>query len=203
MFSQSKVEFEKPAISSKEFGVNATEFVNLFLSLNDIAPATDNYLFTYKKKKEGGKTFRLGLGLRGNTSVSKPDEFSNFDKRTVTFFDADLRMGSERSYPIKGNWSVNAGFDGKIGYAISKVNTDGDEIAQIAYYAGLGPIAGIQYMLNDRVGFLAEGAFDLRYSNSISKEHSDNNNFGDRKDRVYGIDYGISLPTNLIFFVRF
>ncbi len=187
-----------------EFGINATNFINLFFSFNDNNALTNNYLLTYKRTKDDKKVIRMGIGLRGNHSIDNPDDdFSNFDKRTSSLFDLDYRLGVERQFSIKGKWSVNAGIDWIVGYRYDNVNTDENKVTRHVYYTGGGPVGGIQFMINERIGLLTETSLYFRYSGNIEKSKFDNNSIDESTDKGSFFSFGTSLPTNLIFFVRF
>ena len=199
-----KAQTETSQNFNKEFGINATNFINLFLSFNDNFVGTNNYLLTDKKFKDDGKVLRLGGSIRGNSFVDDPDDDnSNFDKRTTNLFDLDFRVGSEKQIPVKGQWSVNFGADAIAGYFFSSSKTDDNKLTLNSIYLGGGPVAGIQYMINDRIGLLTEASFYLTLSTALSKSSNGGSSSEDSKDKETQLGFGTSLPSNLIFFGRF
>lgn len=187
---------------TKEYGINATSFVNTFLSFNDLTNNTNNYLATYKAQKDNGRYLRLGGNFRINSRIDNPDDnTSNFDKRETFLTDLDFRVGQEKQIPIVGNWGVNVGMDFIGGYFNSSVKTDDTKLSRHSGYIGAGPIAGFQYMINDRIGLLTEA--NLYLSIAASSDKASDNVGDDVKDRDFSANLSAGLPTNLIFFMRF
>lgn len=188
---------------TKEYGVNATSFVNTFFSFNDFSNGTNNYLVTYKAKKEDGKFMRIGGNIDLDYQITDPDDNnSGFNKRTNTAFDFDLRIGKEKQFPIKKRWSVNIGMDWILGYGYASSKTDENKAIFNNGYVGAGPIAGFQFMINERIGLLTEGAFYFSASGNFTKSKNDNTGTS-RTDKSYAIGTSSNLPTNIIFFMRF
>ncbi|HFA49024.1 MAG TPA: hypothetical protein ENJ95_08405 [Bacteroidetes bacterium] len=188
-----------------EIGINATRFINEIISFNSFNTALNSYLLTYKSlDKSTNKAFRAGIGMSIGTSKNKVDaNQSTFEERKNTFINIDIRAGAEKQLQIADKWFLNAGFDGIAGYTFDKVDTDGNMVNDYSFYTGGGPILGVQFMLTDRMGLLTEGAFYVRYFNHHSKQSFENNSVEDIKSQFYSIGLNMTLPSNVIFFIRF
>ncbi|MEO1257826.1 MAG: hypothetical protein AAFZ15_03485 [Bacteroidota bacterium] len=181
-----------------EVGVNATAFVSSLFGNTSF----DDYLFTIKKHLKSDKTLRVGFGFNGSFLTDDPSSDDITNNTTITSFEFDLRVGAEKNIMTKGNWSIKLGFDGITGYFINtRKITQGKRIFQ-NYYLGLGPVTGIQYMINDRIGLLTEASFFTSISEIKDEEKSDSPTFDD-KDKRTSINFGMRIPTNVIFFVNF
>ncbi len=201
----------------REIGLNATNFINSFISFNDQSGAPGNYLFSYRIYSEQGNIFRFGFDLDLNrlktTDENTPDEESNRVSRLA------LRAGSEKQIHLPKRWTLFLGYDIIGGISRNRLEStvllidpftgDPGILQDITrkidtWNLGTGPCIGIQFNISDRIGVFTESTFYLNYSTSTEKLESMSTSFPvpevDKKTNTLG--FNIGLPTAIFFFVK-
>lgn len=160
-------EIEEPAKQmNQELGVNATALLTNFLSFNSDLVDPGAYVLTYKRINERGRGFRLGFGVSLN-SIEGENSFINF------------RLGYERQTVITSKWLFYWGID-----LVANVGNFNDPTTEISKGVGLGPVIGIQYRINEKIGFSTESSFYF-----LSKEAGE-------------FEFKAALPSFLIFTIQ-
>lgn len=200
ILSQDEDMMEKSTYS--EFGVNATSFINEFLSLNNNDADLGDYMIVYKYHM-GDKAFRAGLG--GNFSQLNEDVDGGGSRESKNN-NIQFRIGYEYKKPITNKWLLYTGIDVIGGAENSVSNTQTFENIKITNSTtsfGGGPILGIQFFINPNISLGTEGSLYYRYSIVKEKEEFSINsefNFEDTSN-TNQLDFG--LPTALFFMIRF
>ncbi len=185
-----------------ELGINATGFINEFISLNSNDSDVGNYMITYKYHI-GKNALRFGVGGR----YSQLDEGINGSGNRNTSDQAiSVRAGYEWYTNITKRWGFYYGFDAIAGTSISTSISNTFEEVELTNSTtsfGGGGILGVQFFLNSRISLATEGS--LYYDHSIIKNKeifSINSEFDvnttNTKDAV-----NFGLPTSLFLIIRF
>ena len=119
LFAQDDEVSEK--IKYHELGINATTFINEFISLNNNDVDLGDYMVTYKYHF-GNKAIRFGLGgLFNNFSETLNGGGGNRDSKKVNF---NFRAGYEWSKQISKRWSFYTGLDMVMGISETVTETN-------------------------------------------------------------------------------
>lgn len=185
-----------------EVGINATSFINEFISLNSNDAAICNYMITYKYHY-GSKAFRLGIG--GNFNQMDEDTDGN-GTRTTNNNSFDIRVGYEWNKKITKRWAFYSGMDMVAGNEFSSSVSDNFERVETSNRTttvGGGPILGIQFFINSHISLMTEGSLYYKHSIINTKEtFSLNTEFNkDETNSQNNLNFG--LPTALFFVIRF
>ena len=185
-----------------EVGINATSFINEFISLNSNNASIGDYMISYKYHF-GSKALRFGLG--GEFSSTDEDTGGN-GTRTTKNNSFDFRMGYEWNKKVSKRWAFYTGVDLVASNDFSVSSAENFEVTETTTrttsYGG-GPILGIQFFINSHISLQTEGS--LYYRHSIINEKTDfsissefNIDVTDNRD-----DLNFGLPTALFFVIRF
>lgn len=152
-----------------EVGLNVSNFVKSFLSLNTQTIQASPYFVIVKRK-----SLRLHLGLRANDGQNFFDESNNItDSRRLQF---DFKAGVERKQNVAQKWIFHYGLDLVGSYQYNRFNTLTaiDEIKDQteAAYAGISPFLGLQFKINNRLKVLTEANWVIAYGRSTEKLES-------------------------------
>jgi len=185
-----------------EVGINATSFINEFISLNSNDASIGDYMISYKYHF-GSKALRFGLGGKFN----KVDEDTDGNGTRVTNNNQfDLRVGYEWKKRITRRWGFYTGMDILAGNDFNSSVSDNFERVETSIRTstfGGGPILGIQFFINSHISLMTEGS--LYYKHSIvntKKSFSLNTEFNeDETNNRNNLAFG--LPTALFFVIRF
>ncbi len=185
-----------------EVGINATSFINEFISLNSNDASIGDYMVSYKYHF-GGKALRFGLG--GSFSQIDEDTDGN-GNRTTNNNRFDLRFGYEWNKKITERWAFYSGMDIIAGNDyISSVsdNFERVETSTRSTTVGGGPILGIQFFINSHISLMTEGSLYYKHSIINQKETFSLNSDFNKDDTNSRNDLNFGLPTALFFIVRF
>lgn len=184
-----------------ELGINATSFINEFISLNNNSADLGDYMITYKYHF-GAKALRFGLGgqfsqLNEDVGGGDRDSKSNI---------LEFRIGYEWNKQITKRWAFYTGMDIVGGNTKSVSETNNFERVTLTNSTtsfGGGPILGIQFFINSHISLATEGSLYYRYSEISDKEEfSISSEFNkDETSSRNAINFG--LPTALFFVIRF
>jgi len=152
-----------------EIGLNVSNFVKSFLSLNTQTVQASPYFFVFKHKE-----FRLHTGLRARDGKDFIDiSNTNSDTRLVQF---DVKAGIERRQNLTDRWIMHYGLDvvGKYHYRRLVSNTAIDQLTTTveSAYAGVSPFLGIQFKINKRLRLLTEADWIIAYGRSSDQLES-------------------------------
>lgn len=185
-----------------EVGINATSFINEFVSLNSNDAAVGDYMISYKYHF-GGKAFRLGLG--GNFSQIDEDTDGN-GTRTTNNNSFDLRLGYEWNKKITKRWAFYTGMDVIVGNSYTSSVADNFERVVTSNRTttfGGGPVLGIQFFINSHISLMTEGNMYYRHSIINDKQTFSLNPEFDEDETNTRNNLGFGLPTALFFIIRF
>jgi len=152
-----------------EVGLNVSNFVKSFLSLNTQTIQASPYFVIVKHKR-----LRLHLGLKANDGRNFFDGSNNItDRRNLQF---DFKAGLERRQYVGKKWIFHYGLDLVGSYQYNRFNTLTaiDEIKDLteAAYAGISPFLGLQFKINNRLKILTEADWIIAYGRSTEKLES-------------------------------
>lgn len=152
-----------------EIGLNVSNFIKSFLSLNTQTIQTSPYFIVAKHK-----SLRVHLGLKGNDGQNFLDDSNSINNRRDLEF--DLKVGFEKRQDVGSHWIFHYGLDlvGSYQYNRLKTNTAIDEIENVteAAYAGVSPFLGLQFKINKRLKLLTESNWIIAYGRSTEKLQS-------------------------------
>lgn len=185
-----------------EVGINATSFINEFISLNSNDAAIGDYMISYKYHF-GSKALRLGLG----GSFSQVDEDTDGNgTRTTNNNTFDIRLGYEWNKRITKRWGFYTGMDILAGNDfISSVsdNFERVETSTRTTIVGGGPVLGVQFFINSHISLMTEGSLYFKHSIINTKEIFSLNSEFNSDDTNSRNDLNFGLPTALFFIIRF
>ena len=185
-----------------EVGVNATGFINSFLSFNDRTGATGAYFLTYRKYRPDQKTLRLGLNVDFDNSRRQPVDPD--DEVTSTLLSFNVRVGWENQSLISKRWVFLHGFDALMGYSNSLVKSMNsfEDVSTNDWTVrlGAGPYGGLQFKINERMGLFTETTMYLIYLRNIEKTKFSVSD--DETEKFSAWDLNILLPTTLFFYLK-
>ena len=185
-----------------EVGINATSFVNEFISINSNDAAIGDYMIAYKYHF-GSKALRLGLG--GSFSQADEDTDGN-GTRTTNDNSLDIRIGYEWNKKITNKWSFYSGMDiiGATDFNSSvSDNFERVETSTRTTVVGGGPVLGIQFFINSHISLMTEGSLYFKHSIVNTKESFSLNSEFNSEETNSRNDLNFGLPTALFFIVRF
>ncbi len=185
-----------------EVGINATSFVNEFISLNSNDASIGDYMISYKYHF-GSKALRFGLG--GSFSQADEDTDGN-GTRTTNNNSLDLRVGYEWNKRITKKWGFYSGMDiiGGSDYTSSvSDNFERVETSTRTTVVGGGPVLGVQFFINSHISLMTEGSLYFKHSIINSKESFSLNSEFNTDETNSRNDLNFGLPTALFFIVRF
>ncbi|MFK7774483.1 MAG: hypothetical protein AB8F94_20235 [Saprospiraceae bacterium] len=198
----SETQGEHPHEKYSEVGINATSFINEFVSLNSNDAAIGDYMITYKYHF-GSKAFRLGLG--GNFSQMDEDTDGNGTRNTNSN-SFDIRIGYEWNKKITKRWAFYSGMDIIAGNNFSSSVSDNFERVETSSrttIVGGGPVLGIQFFINSHISLMTEGSLYYKHSIINTKETFSLNGEFNKDDTNSRNDLNFGLPTALFFVIRF
>jgi len=185
-----------------EVGINATSFINEFISLNSNDAAIGDYMITYKYHF-GSKALRFGLG----GSFSQVDEDTDGNgTRTINNNQFDLRIGYEWNKRITKRWGFYSGMDIIAGTDVSSSVSETDERVKTSTRTtkiGGGPILGVQFFINSHISLMTEGSLYYKHSIINDKQTFSVNTEFNEDDSNSSNHLKFGLPTALFFIIRF
>lgn len=185
-----------------EFGINATTFINEFISLNSNDADLGNYMLTYKYHL-GNQAIRAGFGGRYSQSDEDTDGNGN---RVALDNSIHGRVGYELNKSISTKWNFYIGVDLIGGFNKTETTTNNFENVKITKeetYFGGGPVIGIQFFLNSHISLATEGSLYYRNITNFEKEEFSNNSMFNTENMSTNNVADFGLPTALFFIIRF
>ena len=198
-------EVAKP--TTTQLGVNATQFINTFLSFNENNAPTGAYLFSLKFLQDN-KGFRLGTGFGFSKTTAEVD--ANQEDRTNKNNFFNLRAGYEWQIPITKRWLTYFGLDAIFG--ISKFESEFDpgfgriitKNENLSF--GGGGIMGIQFNINNRISLATESTLYFIHRNLESEQIFPDQGIGGedkQTSKTTSDQFSPSLPTSLFIQINF
>jgi len=165
-------EEESNKIQNFEIGLNVSNFVKSFASLNTQTIQTSPYFIVFKYNE----MLRLHFGFKANDGVDfTSNEESLSDNRFLRF---DLKTGIERNKLLGKKWIVHYGVDLVAKYELEQFTNvsaiDKVETSIESAYGGISPFLGLQFKINDRLKLLTEADWLFAYGRSADKIESNN-----------------------------
>ncbi len=194
-----------PTPRTWEIGINATSFINTFLSFNDVTSGSGNYLFSLKKLDAQQKGMRLGLNLDFNNDKT---DLNNVEGTRINDLAAvSMRLGKEWQIPVYNRWYLLTGYDFLGSYRYSSTETDSDtdliKISTITYSLGAGPFLGVQFRINERIGLFTESTLYFIHARGVNKVDSENFPSQDQKRKSSSNNLNLQTPFSLFFYFKF
>lgn len=153
-----------------EVGLNVSNFVKSFVSLNTQTIQTSPYFIVFKYNEK----LRLHLGFKGSDGVDFTSDNGGLNNNRFMRF--DLKTGIERNKLLGKKWLVHYGADLVVKYEFERFkNTTGfDEVTSSieSAYGGVSPFLGLQFKINDRLKLLTEAEWVFAYGRSADKINS-------------------------------
>lgn len=204
LFGQDVSETIKKSSKTEEVALNATTIFNNFLNFSGDDVSLIPYHFSYKSIKENGKAFRLGAGLRLNTTKGEAfsTDFFSDDLKTRNAL-IDLRLGFEKQRKITDRWLFYTGMDFILGLDHFRFESDNNDFTSKRrnFRTGLGPVLGLQFMFSERIGLFTEST--LYFIRQDVKSEFDNGGSSTDSEKSSSNDLSYVLPSNIFFFFRF
>jgi hypothetical protein len=198
---------EKKVILKKHshyLSINATFFLQQFLNFTTstavITPSPYIVEYKYLPKHHG---FRFDAGGSFSQKKSLLDSSQIQISNTTTF---NFRAGYIYQQKIAKHWSFFTGLDviSAINISFLRNNTTEDIVTTTnnAYTFGVGPALGVQFAINDRIGFFVETG--LYYQMIWSNQGTTSINFPETNSTSTGTenDFKFIIPTSLFFYFR-
>ena len=186
--------------NDKELSVNINTFVSQYLSLgNNDSVFSEPYLINYHSGKNN-KYLRMGVGLQlAASSTLEKDQFGVEEfKRTDRSITFNYRIGYERRKEISNRWSYHYGFDFVFAYRLFKSSSDrfnDFESTDRFISAGMGPVFGVRFNVNDRIMLWTEASMYYVYNRNTSFTKSGSQIIQD--NTVQGLFTSVRAPISI------
>ncbi len=187
-----------------EIGINATFFIQQFISFGTSSNVNVSpYAITYRRIKSNRGIFRAGFGMNGTTTTIEVDGTTISESHS---FVVDTRFGIERQFNIGKHWSTSLGGDLRSQFREAKTSNPqfGENFVAIdkTISNGIGPVLGIRFDINEKMGLYTETAFlaELAFGKSIT-EFGMGVDSDESKQTVFSSQF--SLPTSIYFIIKF
>jgi len=184
-----------------EVGLNVSNFVKSFVSLNTQTVQASPYFIVFKYNEK----LRLHFGIKANDGVdfaSTEGSLSHF-----RFLRFDLKTGMERNKLLGQKWVVHYGADLIVKYELEQFkNIAGfDEVTTSieSAYGGISPFLGLQFKINDRLKLLTEAEWVFAYGRSADKIDSVNFPEINKKDLSNFFFTELHPPVDLYLIFKF
>jgi len=191
---------EKEFYPKYEIGINTTNFIKTFLSLNSSDETVPSPLqITFKKMNADNKALRLQFGL--NAKINSEDS-DIFQKSTIAVF--DFKVGLEKRNIISSKWFVLYGLDGYLSYLYSKNKTTSfEDVEIIDQSVKFGPslFFGFAFNINERMYLSTESNFQILASRRSQRVDFSSSPSESTSDTSAAIE--TNVPTNLNLIVKF
>ena len=191
-----------------ELGVNFTRFLDEAIDFGGGNTSLSPYLVTFKKLDETGTGLRMGAGISFDTEKNKEKDGST---TTVdgSFFNSNInfRIGKEWQRSLSEKWSWYYGLDAisAVGYRNVKSKQNDNEKTTNSVQGGLGggPVVGLQFMFNKRIGIYTEGSIYFGAAYTHLKNTFGDTGQEDEKETNFRTGLDFNLPSNIYLFIRF
>lgn len=186
-----------------ELGLNATFFINTFVSFNTVNPTVVSpYAFTYKYRKGRG-AFRFGIG--GAYRQEKDDDPGDTFKTTNGL--VDVRVGGEFNTPIGKRWRTSVGGDAVVSYAAStSENGNSGQVVTTKLTGtgvGAGPVVGIDFMPSKRIKLGTETSVMFKQEWTTQESSFDTPGVPSTTQKASAMEIVFDLPTSLYLIIMF
>lgn len=183
-----------------EIGVNTTNFIKTFLSLNSSNETVPSPLhIMYKKIGSDNKAFRVQLGVNAIINSENSDVFQNSTVSVV-----DLKIGAEKRNHISEKWFILYGVDAYLGYNYAKNTTVTFEevvITEQTFNFGPSLFFGFAFNINPRMYLSSEANLQL-----LAGRHTEVVDFVDMPSQKFTdtvAKFETNVPNNLSLIVKF
>jgi len=147
-----------------EVGLNVSNFVKSFVSLNTQTIQTAPYFVVLRYKEK----YRFHFGFKGNDGVDFASNEGNLNDQTKLKF--DLKLGYQFNKLLGRKWKTHYGVDLVGKYEIEQfTNTSVNDVVTTSVesaYGGISPFLGLQFKINDHLTLLTEAEWVLAYGRS-------------------------------------
>lgn len=151
-------------ISKLEVGLNVSNFVKSFASLNTQTIQASPYFVVLRYNE----MYRLHFGFKGNNGLDFASVEGGISDQTKLKF--DLKLGIQRNRSLGKKWKTHYGFDLVAKYEIEQFTSDtsNDEVftSVESAYGGMSPFLGLQFKINDYLTLLTEAEWVLAFGRS-------------------------------------
>ncbi|MBN8651311.1 MAG: hypothetical protein J0L67_07780 [Cytophagales bacterium] len=182
------------------FGLEVNPLLRQIINLNPNSTPTNNP-FGIQFASNSTRTGRgIGLGLTF-ARVKFSDDNNGVQRETINR-DIAFRIGYERKHELGKRWIVLHGYDLVLGGSKSRTETTDQFIGNIVTetttnFFGLGPRAGLMFLLSDRITLGTEATYYLRYIRDTTKLTS----MPDSKQK--SSEFVLTVPVVLVLSIRF
>ncbi|MBX2895417.1 MAG: hypothetical protein KF763_08235 [Cyclobacteriaceae bacterium] len=184
----------------KYFGLEVNPLLRQIINLSPNSTPTNNPFgmqFASNSTKNG-RGFSAGLAY---SRTKFNDDNSGVPRETINR-DIALRFGYERKHQLGKRWLVLHGYDFVVGGAKARTEASdqfsGNIITETtSNFWGVGPRAGILFLISDRVSLSTESTYYLRYTTDKTKLTGT----PDSKQKTSELE--LTLPIVLILSIRF
>jgi len=199
VFSQNEINKE-PTGKQLEIGVDATSFVENFISFGSSVNALNPYTFHLKLIKKN-KGLRIHAGFNAGAAQSETNGFTE-----TSSFTSNLKVGYEKRTLISKRWMALYGVDALVNYAFSNnLSIDFEQVTiksqQIG--AGLKPFIGFAFNITPKIYLSTEAGLEALYSIMFNETVFVDLPISNQKDESNLFRISTVLPTNLNFTIKF
>lgn len=182
------------------FGLEVNPLLRQIINLNPNSTPTNNP-FGIQFASNSTRTGR-GIGLGLTFARTKFSDDNNGVQRETVNRDIAFRIGYERKHQLGKRWIVLHGYDLVLGGSKSRTETNDQFSGRIvtetsSNFWGLGPRAGLMFLLSDRVTLGTESTYYLRYIRDKTKLTG----LPDSKQKTS--EFVLTVPVVLILSIRF
>jgi len=184
----------------KYFGLEVNPLLRQIINLNPNSTPTNNP-FGMQFASNSTKTGR-GISLGLTYSRRKFNDDANGTLRETVNRDLAFRVGYERKQKLGKRWIVLHGYDLVFGGAKSRTETTDQFIGNFvtetsSNFWGVGPRAGLMFLLSDRVTLGTESTYYLRYITDKTELT------GAPNSKQKTSEFELTVPVVLILSIRF
>jgi len=183
-----------------ELGVNATSFVENFISFGSDVESVSPFTFHFKLIKNN-RGLRVNAGFNARVAQDDSNGFREFSSITN-----DLKIGYEKRTLASKRWMVMYGVDAIVDYTFSKslsINFEQVIVKNQRTGFGLSPFIGFAFNLTPKIYLSTEASIDALYSITLNEAIFDDPSVPDQKDEFNSFRISTELPTNLFFTIKF
>lgn len=190
---------ENKPVLEHEIGLNVSQFINQFISTNNEPIFFQPYLLTYKSTTDRKTFFRSGYGFNFDGNSEKPDVGE--PKATNYLLSINIRLGVEKQWNVGNKWLMTYGLDFPIDFNYSSTNSISQfqdvRLKSTRVAAGLGPVIGFHYKINEKVKIGTESTLYMKVYTIRSNTSVDGSELD--KSQRDGITTSLTSPISIYF----
>lgn len=191
---------EEAQLKHFEIGIDATSFVENFISFGSEVNTLSPFAFHFKliKKNRGLRVF---AGFNARTAQSNNNGFVESSN-----FVSNLKLGYEQRTLVSKRWMVLYGVDALINYTFSQnlsISFEQVTIKNKRIGGGLSPFIGFAFNITPKIYLSTEAAVNTLYTFIINETIFDDPLVPNQKADSNLFRLSTTLPTNLNFTVKF